>query len=108
LPEVLKKLGFNPDELPASVVRKFKMKAPSTTAPAPAGDGELLRPAAPSAAPPANGGELLKEAPPPGAKKTAETAPSAEEDEPDPYTLDKDGNIIPDLPKMNGSCPRSW
>jgi hypothetical protein len=114
MPAMLKQLGFNPDEVPASVMRKLaslgagKAKAapgaavlPSATLPPP---GSTSAPAAPAVAP---GGDLMRDvatpAPSPAPATTAPTAGAApaggDEDEPDAYHLDKQGNIIPDIPE---------
>lgn len=82
LPEVAKKLGFDPDRIPKSVLRKFAAGAKKLAA---------SQPASKPAPKPDEGGELLK-----GPAKP-EAAAGADED-PDAYHLDAKGNIVPDLP----------
>jgi putative ABC transport system permease protein len=72
LDEVLQKLGIDPQKVPESVKKKFKMKATAKPA-APGKDGDLLKDAAPK-------------------------AEDKDEDE-DAYHLDDKGEIIPDVPK---------
>lgn len=81
LDEVLQKLGIDPQKVPESVKKKFKMKA-ATTAPA-------------IAQAPQNIEELMKSAAvAPEAQKPAEEPG----EDPDAYHLDDTGNIVPDLP----------
>jgi putative ABC transport system permease protein len=80
---VLEKLGFDLKEIPASVLKKFKMAAPrATSRPAPAPSDDLLKPIAP---------------PPPAA--AAEGKREHDEEEPPAYHLDDKGNVLPDLPQ---------
>jgi putative ABC transport system permease protein len=95
LPAVLEKLGFDPDDLPDSVMRKFRI--PKT---APAGGGDLLKPTTPTPAP---AGDLLKDVTPPAATKPDEhddhDADHDHEHEEHAFHFDEKGDIVPDLPK---------
>jgi putative ABC transport system permease protein len=77
LDEVLSKLGIDPKKVPESVRKKFKMRAATTSAPA--SSKEV--------------GELMKD---------AAVAPTTQAETPgqdiDPFHLDEQGNIVPDLP----------
>jgi putative ABC transport system permease protein len=111
--DVLRQLGFNPDELPKSVMRKFNLVP--TTGPAVSTQPWLEGAGAKSAAsaPPAGaGGELLteshkeedhdahdeKHAKEEHGEEHAEGEDGHDHEE-DAYHLDEQGNIIPDLPK---------
>ncbi len=72
--EVLGKLGIDPKSVPASVMKKFKMR-PAASKPSPSADGELMKEAAPAGA-----------------------AKHDEAEDPDAYHLDEHGDIVPDLP----------
>ncbi len=81
--EVLQKLGVDPRKVPESVKKKFKMSSPAATKPVAA---------------PADVDELIKSA----AAKPEPDKKEEEGEDPDAYKLDKDGNIVPDLP------PEEW
>jgi len=99
MPALLKQLGFDPNEVPASVMRKLTSLGAGRAAPKP-GEAPVTRPttapttpAAPAVAP---GGDLMKDVAP--SPKPA-AAGGSDEDEPDPYKLDSQGDIIPDIPE---------
>jgi hypothetical protein len=96
MPAMLKKLGFDPTEVPASVMRKLTSLGAGRAAAKP-GEAPVTvpttEPAAPAVAP---GGDLMRDVTPtpkPGATGGSDA------DEPDPYHLDPQGNIIPDIPE---------
>jgi putative ABC transport system permease protein len=75
--QVLQQLGLDPNNVPESIKQKFKMAYP-TSAPASG----------------AASGELMKDTSAPAPAK-----PQSAEAEVDPYHLDVNGNIVPDLPQ---------
>jgi putative ABC transport system permease protein len=99
-PATLTKLGYNPDEVPASVMRKLRSLGFGRVSASPgAMQPPTSRPTAPSAAP---GDSLMRDVsptPPAVPKPTTEPAGGSEQDEPDAYKLDPQGNIVPDIPE---------
>jgi len=98
MPAMLKQLGFDPTEVPASVMRKLASLG-AGLAPAKPGEAPVTPPASAPAAPAvAPGGDLMRDVAPPTPKPAAGGGGS-DEDEPDPFKLDAQGNIIPDIPR---------
>ena len=93
LPGVLKQLGYDPQEIPPLAMRKLReigLKVPSSqpaTAPPP-----------PKIAP---GGDLMSDIVPKAPAPSPETAPAAggADEDPDAFQLDRQGNIVPFVPK---------
>jgi putative ABC transport system permease protein len=79
-PEIIQRAGMKMEEIPPAILQKFGQAQPATQpVSAPAPTGELLTSAAPASEP--------------------ASAHAGEEEEPDAYHLDANGDIVPDLPK---------
>jgi putative ABC transport system permease protein len=83
--EFLKQNNFNPDDLSPEIKRRFHVDDVAPPAKTGAASGELMKDA----------GELMKDK----AAAATQTAQKDDSDEPEAYKLDKDGNIVPELPQ---------
>ena len=82
--EVMQKLGIDPRKIPESVRRKFKLQSHAPTT-APAASKQDV-------------GELMKDATVAPVAPAASQAAEQHDEEVDPFHLDENGNIVPDLP----------
>ncbi len=84
-PATLTKLGYNPDEVPASVMRKLRSLGFGRVNATPGGQGPTS--------------ESTTTAPPAVPKPSTGPVGGSDEEEPDAYHLDSHGDIIPDIPE---------
>ena len=97
---ILRKVGINPDE--------FQDATRGNSCAAKRLGARLHRPLrAPRSSSSSDGGELLKDTAPAPPKPAPAAAPAAEEEDPDAYTLDANGDIVPELPQKAWELPRS-